>query len=229
MWHTPSGDRVLKGVEANLVRASLRSLLRIINDGSDDFDHSPLFGVPPFDELEQAQRVVLLAQVAAALFRPDVPPMRLTAVVEATVCSLYLNVMNEIEAEIEQQFAFVGEVPCRRWRRLVATAAFEAEFGDSRADSHDMMQYMAVSTRPDCVDLTEWEIEVSGLCDLVCGDRDWQLADELLDQPPEVAERLKAHLGIDDDYFTAMVPLPKVSELLRARRSLRDLVRAHPK
>jgi hypothetical protein len=229
MWHTPTGDRVLKGAEAGLVRASLRSLLRIIDDGSDDFEHSPLFGVPPFDELEQDQRLVLLAQVAAALFREDLPPIRLTAVVEATVCALYLNIMNEIEAEIEQQVEFDGEVPCRRWRRLVATAAFEAEFGDAWADPHDMMQYMAVSPQPDCVDLSEWECEVSGLCDLVCGDRDWQMADDLLDQPPEVAERLKAHLGIDDDYFTAMVPLPNVSELLHSRRSLRDLVRARPK
>lgn len=229
MWHTPTGDRVLKGAEAGLVRASLRSLLRIINDGPDDFEHSPMFGVPPFDELEQAQRLVLLAQIAAAIFQEDVPPMRLTAVVEATVCALYVNIMNEIEAELEQQFESHGEVASRRWRRLVATAVFETELGDSWPDPDDVMRYMAASPQPDCVDLTEWQREVSGLCDLVCGDRDWQMADDLLDQPPEVAERLKAHLGIDDDYFTAVVPLPKVPELLRARRSLRDLVRARPK
>lgn len=76
---------------------------------------------------------------------------------------------------------------------------------------------------------SEWDSEVSGLCDLVCGDRDWQMADDLLDQPPEVASQVKAQLGIDDDYFTAVVPLPKPAELLRARQSLRELVRSRPR
>jgi hypothetical protein len=172
MWHTPDGDRVLKGAEARLVRASLRSLLRIVDQGSDEFDHSPLFGVPPFDELERGQRLVLLAQLSAALFREDVPPMRLTAVTEATVCLLYLNVMNEIEFEIEREAEFGGEHQCRRWRRLVAAASYEAEFGDSWARPSDIMRYMASSPQPDGVDPTEWDSDVSGLCDLVCGDRD---------------------------------------------------------
>jgi hypothetical protein len=80
-----------------------------------------------------------------------------------------------------------------------------------------------------CIDLTAWSDEVSALSDLVFHDHDWQLADELLDQPPAVAAQLKSHLGIEDDYFTAVVPFPKKAELLRARQSLRDLVRAHPK
>jgi hypothetical protein len=53
------------------------------------------------------------------------------------------------------------------------------------------------------------------------------MAEDLLDQPPEVAERLKAHLGIDDNYFTAVVPLRETADLLRVRRSLRNLVRTH--
>jgi hypothetical protein len=155
--------------------------------------------------------------------------MPLTAVTEATVCLLYLNVMNEIEFEIEREAEFGGELACRRWRRLVAAAAYEAEFGDSWARPQDIIRYMASSPQPDCHDLTEWDTEVSGLCDLVCGDRDWQRAEDLLDQPPEIAERLKTRLGIDDDYFTAVVPCPKTAELVRARRSLRDLVRARPR
>lgn len=224
MWHTPDGDRILQGAEARLVRASLRSLLRTIDEGSDDLDGSPLFGVAPFDELEQGQRLVVLDQVSSALLREDVPPVPLTAVAEATVCLLYLNVMNEIEFEIEREADYYGGVPCRRWRRLVTAASYETELGEASDRFHDVMREMPTSPQPACVDITEWDSEVSGLCDLVCGDRDWQMADELLDQPPEVAQRLKAQLGIDNDYFTAVVPLPKAAELLFARRSLRALV-----
>lgn len=208
------------------MRASLRSLLHVIDEGSDDLDHIPRFGVAPFDELEQHQRLVLLAQVTSALFREEVPPVPLTAVAEATVCLLYLNVMNEIEFEIEREADYYGGPPCRRWRRLVTAASYEAEFGESWSRPHDIMRHLSTSPQPTCIDVAEWDSEVSGLCDLVCGDRDWQMADDFLDQPPEVAERLKANLGIDDDYFTAVVPLPKPADLVRARRSLRELVRA---
>jgi hypothetical protein len=225
MWHTPDGDRVLKGAEAQLVRASLRSLLRFIDEGGDEFDHSPIFGVTPFDELEQDQRLVVLAQVTSALLREDVPPVPLTAVAEATVCLLYLNVINEVENEIEREADYYGGVACRRWRRLVTAATYEAELGEAWDRLHDATRHTSTSPQPSCMDLTEWDHEVSALCDLVCGDRDWQMADELLDQPPEVAARLKAHLGIDDDYFTAVVPVPKPADLLRARRTLRELVR----
>lgn len=209
MWHTPEGDRVLKGAEARLVRASLCSLLRIIDEGSDDLDDNPLFGVAPFDELEQGQRLVLVDQVSSALLREDVPPVPLTAVAEATVCLLYLNVMNEIEFEIEREAEYYGGVPCRRWRRLVTAASYEAELGEVCDRSREVMREIPTSPQPPCIDITEWDSEVSGLCDLVCGDRDWQLADDLLDQSPEVAQQLKAQLGIDDDYFTAVVPLQK--------------------
>lgn len=228
MWHTPIGERVLKNAEGRLLRASLRSVLRIIDEHSDDFDDSPLFSVPLFDELEPAQRLVLLAQIGAALFREDVEPMHLTAVVEATVNALYVNIMNEIEEEIESQ-AELGAAPRQRWRRMVVAACREAGLDlapDERFD--DVQEWI---TPPDicCTDINAWNDEVTALSDLVLADRDWELADELLDQPPEVAEHLKSHLGIDDDYFTAVVPLTKAAELLRARRSLQEIVRARPR
>jgi hypothetical protein len=227
MWHTPIGERVVKGAEGRLLRASLRSVLRIIEEHSDDFDDSPLFGVSLFDQLEKSQRLVLLADIAAALFRENVAPICLTAVVEATVFALYVNVMNEIEYEVELQ----GEVqlaPRCRWRRLVLAAC--RKVGESPAGEHfDDVQEWITLPAVSSTDINAWNDEVTALSERVLGDRDWELADELLDQPPEVANHLKAHLGIDDDYFTAVVPLPRAAHLLRARRSLREIFRAHPR
>jgi hypothetical protein len=198
MWHTSIGERVLKGAEGRLVHASLRSVLRTIDEHSDEFDDSPLFGVPLFDELEQTQRLVLLAQIGAALFREDVPPMQLTAVVEATVHLLYQNVMDEIEHEIELQCEF-GEAPrLRRWRRMVLAACREAGMVAPHGERFDDVQEWIEPPNVDCTDLLAWQDEVTALSDLVFHDHDWQMADELLDQPPEVAQQLKAHLGIDD-------------------------------
>lgn len=229
MWCTPNGERVLKGAEGRLIRASLRSLLRLIDEGSDDFDTGPPFGIPLFDQLERPQRLVLLAQIGAALFREDVLPMRLTAVVEATLHALYVNAMDEVQQEIELKTEVGGMPPSRRWRRMVLAACREERLDAPRSPLFDDVQEWIAPPDVDSTDLTAWQDEVSALSDLVFSDRDWQMADELLDQPPEVAEQLKTHLGIDDDYFTAVVPLPKTAELVRARRSLRQIVRTRPR
>ena len=100
MWHTAAGDRTLTGAEAKLLRESLRHVVDMIERDA-DIDESWPFDIPVFDSLAWQQKLALLAQVAAALFREDVPMPELTAVSEAAVAVLFENVAQCIQIEID--------------------------------------------------------------------------------------------------------------------------------
>ena len=78
MWRTQHGDRILKGAEAKVFAEALLNLLDEVTEF--DFDDYEL-GVKCFDTLTVGQKISVLATIGNGLFRKDVKPVELTAVV----------------------------------------------------------------------------------------------------------------------------------------------------
>ncbi|HWB12715.1 MAG TPA: hypothetical protein VG826_26050 [Pirellulales bacterium] len=232
MWRTPEGERVLKGAEARLVRASLSSVVAMLEEDldaaqwlDDEEDWPTAFGVPLFDELETAQRLVLLADVGRAMFNPRVPWSRHTAMAEAAVYVLYENIVDKIGIEIARQVKHGCEL--RKWRRMVLAACRQWDFDEDCDDIGGEVD--AGIPDLDSTDVGRWSDEVFALADLVFWDRDWEMTDVFLDAPPDVAANVRRQVGIDDDYFVAVAPLATKRRLRTAQRTLTKIMKRKPR
>jgi hypothetical protein len=228
MWRTPEGERILKGAEGRLVRASLSSVVDILVEELDVAQCYDDFGVPLFDELETAQKLVMLAEVGKALFDETVPRPMHTAVAEAAVYVLYENIVQEIELEIRCHVNRGRER--RKWRHLVLAACRQWGFDHDCGELCDEFNGDGRWGLPDldCTELDRWSDEVHSLADLVFRNRDWEMADIFMDSEPAVAAAVRRRVGIDDDYYVAVAPLATASSLKRAQKSLADIVRRRP-
>ena len=80
MWRTSCGNRILKSAEARLLAEALLSLLdEAVYDQWEDYK----LGIEAFDNLTYGQKISVLSTIAEGLFRKDVKPVSLTAVLEA--------------------------------------------------------------------------------------------------------------------------------------------------
>ena len=181
MWRTDRGERILKGAEAIVFAEALSALLDYaITDQFDDYES----GVVCFDNLTYGQKISVLATIGNGLFRKDVAPVDLTAVVEGAIAAVFQNLKDSIALEIDEpEFG-------TDWRELVIAARKEAEVEDIPA--------------PTCTDVDEWELEVEGLTDRILWDRDYEDDHTYMDHPPEKTQWLKHMARIRDDYFTAI-------------------------
>jgi hypothetical protein len=84
MWWSSEGERVLEGAEWDLFRHGL-STLRDDLELRDDEDEPGTIGVVVFDNLQEPQRLALLAQVVGALHDAYEPRPDLRALTEGTV------------------------------------------------------------------------------------------------------------------------------------------------
>ncbi|MFC1792953.1 hypothetical protein ACFL3Q_05140 [Planctomycetota bacterium] len=181
MWRTECGERILEGAEAIVFAEALATLLDYaIVDQFDDYES----GVVCFDNLTYGQKISVLATIGNGLFRKDVAPVDLTAVVEGAIAAVFQNLKDSIVLEIDEpEFG-------TDWRELVIAARKEAEVEDIPA--------------PTCTDVDEWELEVEGLTDHILWDRDYEDDHTYMDHPPEKTQWLKHMARIRDDYFTAI-------------------------
>jgi len=140
MWRTDRGERILKGAEAIVFAEALSALLDYaITDQFDDYES----GVACFDNLTYGQKISVLATIGNGLFRKDVAPVDLTAVVEGAIAAVFQNLKDSIVLEIDEpEFG-------TDWRELVIAARKEAEVEDIPA--------------PTCTDVDEGELEGEGL------------------------------------------------------------------
>jgi hypothetical protein len=218
MWMTTEGVRTLCGAEATLLRHALAFAADIVEQKADSVAAHWYFDVPPFDELEWRQQLVLLSDVGAALLDDDDPPPTRSAVVEATAAVLYRAILQAIEIEIDSEMLFAAEEgfpdDLPSWRELVLDACREAEVEDlPPADS---------------TDLGEWELLVEILSTDVLWDEDWQAAELFLDVDPQRGNMVKDMMGIEADYFVAIPPDPDARSLSVARARLRGLLTKSP-
>ena len=181
MWRTDRGERILEGAEAIVFAEALSTLLDYaIVDQFEDYES----GVACFDNLTYGQKISVLATIGNGLFRKDVAPVDLTAVVEGAIAAVFQNLKDSIVLEIDEpEFG-------TNWRELVIAARKEAEVEDIPA--------------PTCTDVDEWEFQVEGLTDRILWDRDYEDDHTYMDHPPEKTQWLKDMARISDNYFTAI-------------------------
>lgn len=257
MWHTPTGNRVIRGAEAELIRASVggivEELLRAEHLHDDNgFDS----GIEIFDALPVSQKLASLEQVMRYLLTDTLAPLPLTAVNEAVVGVIFENVRQQVEMEVMRQDPYrddwfsqeaEDEEPWRlqlrwsdesgdgvepfdyRWREWVLAAA--AQVRDSGLRDQGDCEALCSEEWPTrgCTDIHAWDILIECLADCILWDRDYEMAEAFLDDDPEHATAKKNMLGIHPDYFTGLAPDPRDEELGTVVDSIEQLMRAKPR
>jgi hypothetical protein len=213
MWSTSQGKRVLTEAEWALFRVGVERLVDFIADEEQPLGLSGT-DIDVFDELQPEQRLALLADVAQALRDPAVPPPPLTAANEATVAAVFASIRQALEMETAPPD--YGTRPSHVVRSLLLAVA--AELADEWAE---LLEDLPTVTEQN-IDKWDWlleEIEYR-----ILWDRDFEMGDTFLDQPPEASRGLGQLTGIDRDYFTAVPREPDEAGMAMVRQTLARLL-----
>src|SRR5262249_4818803 len=124
MWRTSLGERVLRGSEGELFRASLAEVCDLVEDS---FEEEELFtsGIEAFDTLQPGQKLAMLCIVGRALLDERISCPELTAVSEGTVAAVFEQARQAVELEVGVADD-IAEQHCF-WRQLICAAYREAE------------------------------------------------------------------------------------------------------
>lgn len=228
MWHTSRGDRTLDGHEAVLVSCAIDvmvgALLVHIDEDFEDSAPDCESGIAIYDLCTPAQRIGLLHDVAKYLLTDTQGPLPLSALTDATVAAIFVEIRDQIAIEIE--FANDREEEGQpRWRELVF-AAHRSSF-PQRGEAERGLS--ARGWDPSLDDLRRWETMVDELADNILWDRDFEMAEGFLDIDPGVSRQRRRLLGIDDEYFTTVAPDPRPEQAFKLASRTRDIVRAKPR
>lgn len=218
MWNTQNGVRTLHGAEAALFREGLWSLWDDVElDFEDpDLDRSGT-GVELFDKLQPSQMLAMLADVGEALLTSTQPAPDLTAVNEACVGAVFEQIRANLHWEIDDTRGIVDSGgDAFSTRRLVLAAMKEVDAGPLPPGEVEL----AIESS----DLGRWDIALLVVSDAVLWDRDFEDADSFVDRPPLESAARKHMMSIEDDYYLAVAPDPRESELPAIRERLRKLV-----
>lgn len=206
MWHTPEGDRVLTNAEWQVFAYGL-SVLRDqveldIVDGC-GLSHT---GVSVFDAQDLYQRLCLLAWNADALRNPNIPCPELTAVTEGTVAAVFATFRLLLRMEIDSPKASKGTHSARKFL-LQAASGWEVPLPRENSRKFETWDFMLEY----CMERILWDL-------------DFELADEILDAPPDVSAAQKAFLQIEDEYFMSTPDEPSPEQVQEARQTLTKLL-----
>ncbi|MCD0460517.1 hypothetical protein [Roseiconus lacunae] len=221
-WHTPSGDRIMLGQEADLIRQSISTMVDELVSCRET-DESPWeYGVTLFDELSWQQQLALLDRLARGLLEVTEDTVELTGINEAGIAAVYQNVSQQIELEIELQSVSPPEVRCQ-WRQAALNVYLENKVieagwrSDCNVHKHVALESSENSViedlAPDCDQVDRWQWLIECLADRILWDRDFDLVEEMIDAPPERAAAMRAALGITPGYYTAIAPDPTETQI----------------
>jgi len=141
-------------------------------------------GIKCFDTLTFGQKIYVLATIGNGLFKKEVKPVELTAVLESGIGAVFKHLYNKIIIEID-----VPELGSA-WRELLVAARKEMQ-GEEIPDTT-------------CEDFGIWDFEVDELANDILWDRDYEDGDIYMDHPPEKTQWLKYMVMISDNYYTAI-------------------------
>lgn len=214
MWRTQTGERILGGAEAQLLRTALGVLVDQVEEEIDDLRESLEFGVPIFDRLDGRQKLALLADVGHHLLCSTDPPPPLTATNESAVAVLYKVIEEWVGMEIDEEES-IREMPGEDpfvWRRSVLAAYCEYCPTDFELPVES------------CREIEAWGLLIECLEARVLWDADYLDEDVYADQAPEAGKYLKDQLGVPDGYFRAVAPDPTDRDLVIVRQTIRGLI-----
>lgn len=189
-WHTPDGERVLEGAEAELLRESLAYLRDCVVSNLDSAARGAGWstGVEAFDRRDSPARLVLLTAVGTALFRktPTCPPLNILT--EATVAALYETLKDLVDFELQ------GEDPEQTTiRALILNAVHQVNRemlesddaeGDSPEDESTVEDDLFDLPPLHCEDPDVWHELIQILSNRILWDRDYLDSEKHIDAPP---------------------------------------------
>ena len=232
MWHTSRGDRTLDGHEAVLVSKAIDvmvgALLVHIDEEFEDSAPDCETGIAIYDMWTPSQRIGLLHEVGKYLLTSTDEPLALSALTDATVAAIFVEIRDQIAIEIE--FAASHEDSGQpQWREMVLAAhrsIYSNNCGEwyGRGYGSSVREFDASSD-----DLRHWETRVDELVDSILWDRDFEMAEGFLDIDPGVSRQRRRLLGIDDEYFTSVAPDPRPEQAYQLASRTRDIVRTKPR
>lgn len=123
-WHSPGGDRVLAGAEADLIRDALMIITDWVAGDVDQDQPLREFGFPAFDSATARGKLALLAEVGHALFMETDQCPKLTAVNESTIGAIFVALDGSVEDEIDNEFELEDRT---YFRRLILQAIAEVD------------------------------------------------------------------------------------------------------
>jgi hypothetical protein len=229
MWRTSIGTRVLRGPEWELFLEGLGGLRDRIEMTFDDADAWPT-GVDVFDRLVPASKLAMLAAVGKALSDEAVQCPPLTALTEGTFAAVYAVIRELVDLEIDacrENSTPEAEDFSVRTLVLAATRQTNPLWDDPTLDPdwEDDGTPAPALPEPGSEDVTAWSDLVEELMDRVLWeDRDFDEEAAFVDKDPRFSADLKAYMGIDKGYFSAIAPDPSDSELAMIRQTLAEIL-----
>jgi len=195
MWHTATGDRVLKGAEAQIFATSAYIMVRREREG----DGTDRYGIPVFDALTSSQKNTMLHQVTQALLRPEVSMPELTAILEGTIAAVLQNVylLLEFEVSANPDSTIFRSFVAKTCRRIVKHREPE-----DRKVPDDF-----------CEGQEEWEFCMELMHDAILWDFDYLDENLFVDLPPEQGEFVREGMRIAPEYFQAIAHEPSEQQL----------------
>lgn len=238
MWWTPDGERILQGAEWELFSEGLSVLWDRV-ENSFDFPELAETGITAFDTLQLNQKLWLLAAVGRALSDAGTSYPDLTANNEATVAAVFRLIAEEVECEVEEaadpEWIKHLDTPddATSWRRLIFAAYQEAVESDETSTGISTPEELSDDEDPDGIweapavdskNTDDWEFLVDDLANrILWEDRDYEAGHHFMDVDPLEADLKKELLGIQDEYYTDVVPDPTDAEIEEIRQTLRTL------
>jgi hypothetical protein len=209
MWRMQDGNRVLNDAEWKVFRAGLAVLHHCVEMDINDQTDDTSTGVPAFDRSTAEQKLALLAEVARAVRDPSVPIPSHTAANEAALMAVLVTFLDMLRDEVDS----TSIEPTKTDLRGLLLAAISSRGGRPRRLPIHTNRRREV-----------WDDLHECLLERIFWDRDFDLGDEFLDLPPEVARAELSRLTIDPDYFLAVPDEPTRQGLITARQTLAGML-----
>lgn len=192
MWNTSDGHRILKGAEAALFKAGVLALVECVKE-EDEFTGDG-YVIAVFDALTWSQRLAVLECVATHLLTGGTDPPKLSAVNESAIAMVYEHISHQIDDEIDRA-TYV-------WRTLVLNAAHDCFWQpEDETDTNETHEFEYIPNSPESTRIDLWHPLVQSLADQILWDRDFEMMETFVDEPPEKATMMRQIMGIDEDYF----------------------------
>lgn len=210
-----SGDEaVLVGTAIDMMVDALLVHVDFVDDEIPDCDS----GIAVYDRLTACQRIGMLHDVANYLLTDTRSPLPLSAMAEATVAAIFVEIHDQTAIEID----LFGESPDAEadctWRSMLLAA-----YQNSPKVALDDLPSVTAT------DLDRWDDLIDILAGAILWDRDFELADSFLDIDPGVSHKRRKMMGIHEDYFTSVAPDPRPEEAFALVSQTREIVRAKPR
>jgi hypothetical protein len=239
-WQTPDGDRVLCGAEGELVREALAVMVDQTADNLQSDERLFSFGVAAFDAVTPTEQLAVIKDIAEHLLTETAGPLELTSLNEAGVYAIFRSLLTQIEIEIDvsrmeplddddpEWLVYWRSLTLRAYRQCLPEGLEDEEFNEQEFEEFEE-EGDAVPLDEHCEDLQRWESITESLADRLLWDRDFEMADAILDIDPGKAEILKQLLGIEHQYYSSVSADVRPVDVEQSLAAIRRLTHEKPR